>query len=426
VRFAELYGSREEKYDWLTGHDVRSTAWTQVAVNRATCSFRPSASATPLDYDVAPTLPQAMPEHSLGVLTKRDRLVVGFTENEVLARVRRFADAGRSDKAVADEFRLKPADNDRWDLRKARRALESPDAALVRRVQYRCGDFRYYYDHEAVVARRNVRVLRHLGDLQHPALLVGRQGGAASSGTWDVIWATTVASDQNVFRRGGATVFPLRLREDGLLAGDETWNVSQAFADYVTRRIGEQPAGIGEQLSRREAGLRTSVHEAAPGYIYGLLHSAAFRAAFADQLRREFPRIPVVGGDSFFRLAEIGHRLLRVHLLDVEPAVTFPVTGNDLADAARFALSGVDDLGYGTVAVNGRGQHFAHVHAAAWERTCGGSPVLESYLDARRGRALVYEEIRGFQLLATALDAERALIADADGIVTGMLTPGRD
>jgi hypothetical protein len=75
--------------------------------------------------------------------------------------------------------------------------------------------------------------------------------------------------------------------------------------------------------------------------------------------------------------------------------------------------------------VNEAGQRFERVHRHAWERTCGGSPVLRSYLRARKGRKLLGEEIAAFARLATTFDRERTLLAEADEVLGALLNrPG--
>ncbi len=301
VKFAELYGGRRAKYDRLDAASMRTTPWAVVAPNAGTASFRPARAHAPLGYAQAPSLTTAMPVSSLGVLTKRDALAVAFTPDELLGRLASFADREHDDAETAAAFGLPLRDRDRWDLAVARRVASRADPARVRRVQYRCGDFRWYYDAGGIVARRNRRVLDHVTGVEQCAILVGRQGGSATSGIWDSVWATAESSDQNLFRRGGATVFPLSLGAAGAGAARGQWNFSREFVEYVAARTGEHD--------------RASVQQRAAGYIYGLLNAPRFRAEFADELKRAFPRIPVVDGGSFAALSAIGRRLMRMHLL---------------------------------------------------------------------------------------------------------------
>src|SRR5262245_21150953 len=47
-------------------------------------------------------------------------------------------------------------------------------------------------------------------------------------------------------------------------------------------------------------------------YVYGLLHHPGYRAKFADNLKRELPRIPFA--PDFWAFAKAGQELARLHL----------------------------------------------------------------------------------------------------------------
>ncbi|MEO7003527.1 MAG: type ISP restriction/modification enzyme, partial [Ktedonobacterales bacterium] len=58
--------------------------------------------------------------------------------------------------------------------------------------------------------------------------------------------------------------------------------------------------------------------------VYGLLHHPAYRARYAENLKRELPRLPLVeGADAFRACATIGEQLLRLHL-GYESAAEWP------------------------------------------------------------------------------------------------------
>ena len=57
-------------------------------------------------------------------------------------------------------------------------------------------------------------------------------------------------------------------------------------------------------------------------YVYGLLHSPDYRAAFSADLKKSLPRLPLVGSaDDFWAFSQAGRRLAALHLNyeEVEP-----------------------------------------------------------------------------------------------------------
>ena len=141
VRFAELYGDRRAKYDWLSTATMQSTPWTTVAAERARRrSGRPRRHAARVRRRAVAR--GAMPVSSLGSAHQARR--AGRRVHRARAArpapvVRRPAAAGRRDRG-----RVRSAGARQGPLghRRRRRAAANADPANVRRIQYRCGDFR--------------------------------------------------------------------------------------------------------------------------------------------------------------------------------------------------------------------------------------------------------------------------------------------
>ncbi|HEX6819561.1 MAG TPA: type ISP restriction/modification enzyme, partial [Ktedonobacterales bacterium] len=203
---AELRGQREEKLRWLAAHSVADTPWGAVQPCAPIYAFTPHTSARHDDIEGI-ALPALMPEHSLGILTKRDALVIDVEPCDLLRRIADFADLARSDAECATTFALPMRDHDRWDLARTRRELAGAvDPNALRPYAYRPLDTRFLFYDARLVARPNVRVMRHLSR-PNMALVVGRQGAATGSSGWDVAFVTDGLTDQNLFRRGGSCVF---------------------------------------------------------------------------------------------------------------------------------------------------------------------------------------------------------------------------
>jgi predicted helicase len=66
-------------------------------------------------------------------------------------------------------------------------------------------------------------------------------------------------------------------------------------------------------------------------YVYGYLHSPAYRAAFASDLKKSLPRIPLVDrADGFWSFSKAGRELARLHLRyeEMEPLPSVEIIGN--------------------------------------------------------------------------------------------------
>ena len=110
VRHAELWGARDGvfwegdkqfpaggKYEWLYNNDVKSTEWTQVKADKPYYFFRPLDKTYYSEYFEGWSIPEFMKMHSLGIVTARDALTIGWTESELLDRIREFSQISSED-----------------------------------------------------------------------------------------------------------------------------------------------------------------------------------------------------------------------------------------------------------------------------------------------------------------------------------------
>ena len=85
--------------------------------------------------------------------------------------------------------------------------------------------------------------------------------------------------------------------------------------------------------------------------VYGALHSPAWRARFADDLRKALPRLEWPGSRERFRsLAEAGRRLARLHLLSETDAELNAELEAELSRAGVLQHGSVDHVDEGRAA----------------------------------------------------------------------------
>ena len=103
---------------------------------------------------------------------------------------------------------------------------------------------------------------------------------------------------------GDAQCFPLYWYEevDTPLIGDATFARHDGVSDWIA------------ETARRAYGTRVGKEEIFY-YVYGYLHKRDYREAFAADLKKSLPRIPLVERlEDFRKIAEVGRRLAELHL----------------------------------------------------------------------------------------------------------------
>lgn len=399
VYHVDLRGLRAHKYHWLATHDVTTTQWGIVEPVKPFYLFVPQDAERRAEYERGWPITAIIPVNSLGILTKRDALAVGFSEQELLKKIALFADPALSDADCAARFGVPLRDKDTWNLARARIAVrDNVSAATVRPIAYRPLDTRFVYHDESLVARRNTRVMRHV-EQPNRALVLGRQGAATGAATWDVLFAVSTMADQNIFRRGGGTVFPLYLYDASLRSP----NFSPVFIDVLSATLAMRfvPDGKGDLHI-------TFGPEDVFDYLYAILHAPHYRARYADFLKIDFPRVPLPeNADQFRALCPLGARLVALH--------TMEQSGNALPAYPIMGDNRVDRVAYqdGRVYINAA-QYFDNVPSDVWACHIGGYQICHKWLKDRKGRMLSYDEIEHYRRIVALLTETLAVIRQID------------
>lgn len=427
VFHANLFGSRDYKYEWLLTHhsNLDSITWTPISPIPPFYFFIPQSADLHSEYYKGWSVTDIFKVYSLGILTKRDGLVVDRDENTLLKRVKSFADKSISHVDAAKEFGLTLKDKDKWDLVQARKHLQTEGVHknTIRKLIYRPFDSQFVYYDAELVARLNRKVMYHL-EFPNLALIVGRQGGATGSETWDVAFATNHLVDQNIFRRGGGTVFPLYLYPEesfGLFShpSDKSKSIERV-ANLNGTFVREFEKHLGMKLSTEDSGnLKTTLsltnifH-----YMYAILFSIGFRTRYAEFLALDFPRIPIIKNSSLFtKLVYLGKKLYDLHTLGAN--VSDAHLGKyKLSDGTNVVEKGFPEYSGGAVWIN-KNQSFASVSNEVWDFEIGGYQVCHKWLKDRQGEKLLENEIRIFKTIIYSISETYDLMNEIDEIIPG-------
>lgn len=391
---AEVYhhsikGSRAQKFELLESGNIK---WTKLDLHAPMYAFRQFSDVSYADsYEQFIPLKSLFPLHSLGILTKRDKLVVSMTKKDLQEKIETFFDPSISDIEACNNFGLKLKDKDKWDAVTLRDKYEAEDfVESIEPVHFRPFDQRFVVYNSELVARTNERVL---GPLKHDnfALVVGRQGQAVKDMEWNLTFIVNKMSDQNIFGRGGGTVFPIYSvsTEDSQIA-----NLDRSEFRKLTAALTEEPTPIDV------------IH-----YVYGVLNCIPYRKTFHDFLKDDFPRIPIPANNAeFVGLRNLGQQLAELHTGKIQPKLvtTFPVAGSNEVETLKYDV--------GRLYIN-KDQYLENVPFDAWNYHIGGYQVLQKWLKERRGYSLSYDDLLQLQIIIAVLAQSRKLMSDFDASV---------
>ncbi|MDE0324174.1 MAG: N-6 DNA methylase [Candidatus Poribacteria bacterium] len=409
VYYADIWGSREERYKTLSETDVQSTGWEELFPTQPKYLFVPQETGYRSEYESGWEVNNIFDINSVGVATARDRFTIHQSAEEVRETVIDFVSIS------ADEARERyslPRDTRDWQVHLAQADIRNhPDIEQhIQSIQYRPYDARWtYYTGRSRGFHCTPRyaIMSHLLT-ENFALCVCR---IVTSPTWQHVLITNKITEKcYVSNRASESgyVFPLYLYpnpEELEVTTERSANLKPVFLKVLSEALElpqTRPFGTPEGVSPEEI----------LGYIYAILHSPAYRERYYEFLKYDFPRIPLPQNIEYFRkLAALGQNLINWHLLqDVQIPTRHRFEGEGDAVVSKVRYAG------GHVWINPT-QHFTDVPEAVWEYEIGAYQVCEKWLRDRKGNPLSHAEVRHYCAILVAVAETLRLMQEIDAVL---------
>jgi predicted helicase len=395
LRHSHLYGTREGKYAVLRASSVGHTAWHEVRWIKPFYLFKPQDNDLRAEYQSYVALNDAMPVHSLGVVTARDDLCIQFTKEDIWKTVTDFAAMKPED--ARESYGLGPDARD-WQVKLAQRDLVESglEKKRLRSIYYRPFDWRwtYYTGHSrGFHCMPRGEVMRHMLASRNLGLSTTRsvEVGAFSH----VSCANSIIGHHCVSLKEVNYLFPLWLSPE---EGEFRSEVHPNFSLIVLRHFG------------KDAKPENIFH-----YAYAVFHSPGYRNRYAEFLKIDFPRLPLTGNLELFRaLSRLGGELVGLHLLE-SPKLAQPIT--EFIGSRNFEVEKVS-WSKNTVWVDkAQTTGFKGVREDVWNFHIGGYQVCEKWLKDRKGRTLSMDDVAHYQKIVVALNETIRLMKEIDAVI---------
>ena len=390
VFYADLWGLREEKYEYLLDNDVGTTRWQELQPVAPYYFFVPKDFALWEEYEKFWKVTEIFKEWSSGITTHRDHFVVGFTKEEILQRLRIFT-GKLPDELVAQSLNLK--DTGTWKLAEARQKIrdQRPEDKICP-YAYRPFDIRFVCYEPTLIDRPRLPFMKNLLAENLGLALVRILSKLPFSHAF-VSECLTNRELVSVRTKERTYVFPLYvypgesqepLFGEGAPEPKRVPNFTAEFLQAAKESLGTEPTP--EQLFY---------------YIYAVLYSPTYRKRYEEFLKIDFPRIPLPAQyDTFIELSRLGKELVDLHLLKhpalKETDIGFPESGSNKVEKVCY------DEETQRVYFNEE-QCFEGIPKEVWEYHIGAYQVMKKYLKDRKGRKLSLDEIGHYMRVAKAI-----------------------
>lgn len=393
VHHRDLYGLRQEKFDWLLSHPFDATLYNEVATTAPNYFFIPTDERGREEYESGFSLPELMKVNNVGVVTARDKFLVDTDKLSLQNRIEDFFSL--RDYEIAEKYDLKESKS--WKIKSAQ-SDNTLDYSKLTPLQYRPFDSRYIYYDLKLVERARYEVMQHF--------IKGNNLGLVFKKGFPLTQSAPIGVTKSIidFRswsapgmQGGDYVAPLYLyNDDGLFgeSGKRVPNLDEGIVVKIAEGIGRRfvPEVTGEEGTFAPIDLLD--------YIYGVLYHPEYQSRYFEFLKVDFPRIPYPeSGELFDSYRVIGKELRELHLMEHLPAsigVTYPEAGDNTVTQYKWSD--------GEVWIN-KQQYFGGVTEEVWNYYIGGYQPAQKWLKDRRNTALTYDEITHYQRIIYALGA---------------------
>lgn len=363
VYHRDLFGLRQEKYDFLDKTDIESTGFTEIKPIAPMYFFVPKDFGLQKEYDKGFKVDELFNVSSVSVVTAKDYMLVDLEGNHLFEKVQQ--EYGSADKSLIERYNYRPFD-DRfvyYDIQKIERPRENTMCHMM---------------------HKNI------------ALLTCRQ--LAGKDWCHVSVADSIVDDCRVSSKTKERgyVFPLYLYQSNMGVEERVPNLNADVVAQIEKVLGEmvEPCDVFD-------------------YTYAVLHSSKYRETYKEFLKIDFPRIPYpTDKDQFHRLVTLGAELRKLHLMDGaqnwERRISFPVPGENIVEVMKYQD--------GKVLINDT-QYFGGVSELAWNFFIGGYQPAQKWLKDRRGRKLDYKDILHYGHIIYALEETDRIMKEIDPVL---------
>ena len=392
IHHYDLFGTRKEKYAFLLDNSLSSISWQVLNPQEPDLFFVPKDFGAQEEYEQGFKVDELMTTFSSGIETGRDEIFIGDSIEEVENKVKEIFN-----NPILLKTKYGISENSSFRILHHINDVKFQKSKICS-ISYRILNNRYIYYDQTLLRRSFYDVVKHY--INHANIGLALMRKQQDSATFETVFVSSNMVDKNLY--GFQTYsFPLFIYYDNESIDTKCLpNLNAAIWAKINDAVGKEtsPEDIFD-------------------YIYGVLHSPAYRAKYKEFLKVDFPRIPYPkNADEFEHFRHYGNQLAELHLMHNVPAsgVEFPETGTMMVDFAKWDGAWNTDDGYsGRVYINDV-QYFDGAPTEAWNMFIGGYQPAQKWLKDRKGRKLTYEDIQHYCKIIAVLTETARLMREID------------
>ncbi|MCL1986804.1 MAG: N-6 DNA methylase [Firmicutes bacterium] len=389
VHYADLWGLRKEKFAAL---ELENFTFEQLTINPKMAYFVPFGGNVIEEYEKNISLADLFPVNAAGITTSNDNIAIASTKEEIEHRVEIVKNA-TDNNAILNLFGTF-ASNQTAETIKNDILFSN---GIIAKMAFRPFDTRWtFYSGRSCGWMRRPGKKNIVGQLtkssstpieKNVGLLFSKQ--IPSNSDFGHIFITDILVDINFLQiRGGTYIAPLYLQDEN---GNWQPNISENEKNRLTANLAEPPQPL-EILD----------------YCYGVLHSPKYRAEYNENLKKNFPKVPIPASTTEFeKYKQAGERLRRLHLLEKKKPLPLQLNPDNKENLKIDKISYKD----GILRIN-KHKQILGIPQNVWTVRIGGYQVLDKWLKSHKGEELGFAEFEHLQVVAGCLAEMLAVVGE--------------
>ncbi len=424
--FNEVYGNRENKYEYLNSNSIKGIQWKKIEFGNTDYAFVERDRTLQRVYENSINISKLFKIYSNGFTTERDSVTLHFDKSDLITIMDSLRNLPPED--FRNKFQVGPDGRD-WTVETAKNDICTNHQNIVKAL-YRPFDFRitsFSGKTKGFYAFPRPEVLNQMVRGENIGLILTKQ-------TKDKVGAfitSKIAGHKSFSAYDKSSILPLYLYPESSgqlsLGSTETCipNLNLEIMDQIAKGLGLEFVPEKAPTDSAQSDSHTSF---APidllDYIYAVLHSPSYRETYKEFLKIDFPRVPYpTDVEKFWKLVALGGKLRQLHLME-SPTLSqfitqYPVGGENEVEKPKFVPSSRADRRdlpiTGRVYINSE-QYFDSVPEVAWNFYIGGYQPAQKWLKDRKGRVLYFEDIMHYQRIIKALVETDRVMREIDKI----------
>lgn len=410
----DLFGKRDDKYNYLTENSIKTTDFKQLTPVKPNYFFVPKDNKLIGKYNKGILISDLFIVQSMGITSARDNFVIDFEKRELEKRIKDFCNKEIETSTFQALYKLK--ENYQWKVEEQRAEVPEFSKSFIKPISYRLFDNRWIYYQDNLVFRMRGEVMKNLEN-PNLAFCTSKLGRNVDYHNY---FLTKHLTDKSITSSlDNANMFPLyiyKTNNDQQTIEEENNrkpNLNQEIANKIAKKLNL------EFTSEKETTENTFAPIDILDYIYAVLHSPNYRKKYKEFLKIDFPRVPYPKDQkTFWQLVKLGEEIRQIHLLEsskVEDYITtYPKDGNNKITRKLTKTN----IGYepvdkekGKVWINDE-QYFDNVPLVAWEFYIGGYQPAQKWLKDRKERILEFDDISHYRKIIVALSETDRLMKE--------------